>query len=160
MPAPHLTTASLQAKIFALLDDRHLMALATNRPDGWPQVTLVNYFRLEQSLYFLVATDSQKLANIKRDPRVSIAIGAGKTGPYSLSMAAQASEVTDFDQVERLNRTIQTLPQESGFTPHPGTSSVVLLQARPSIITLMDYAEPPGHRETVKVVESVSFERL
>lgn len=151
--------ADLQARILAVLDSRHLMALATNRPDGWPQVTLVNYFRREHALYFVVATDSQKLANITADPRVSIAIGGGAAGPYSLSMAAHVTEVRDFELIERLNKTIQALPPESGFTPHPGTSSVVLLQAEPGIMTLVDYATPPGHREVLSVVESWKIQR-
>lgn len=150
----------LQARILAILDSRHLMALATNRSDGWPQVTLVNYFRREHALYFVVATDSQKFANITRDPRVSIAIGGGAAGPYSLSMAAHVTEVRDFELIERLNKTIQALPPEAGFTPHPGASSIVLLQAEPRIITLVDYAMPPGHRETLGVVEGWGMRRV
>lgn len=145
--------ASLQARILSVLDSRHMMALATNRPDGWPQVTLVNYFRREHALYFVVATDSQKFANITRDPRVSIAIGGGAAGPYSLSMSAHATEVRDFELIERLNKTIPALPLESGLTPHPGANGVVLLEARPQIITLVDYATPPGHREILTVDE-------
>jgi general stress protein 26 len=151
--------ASLQARILSVLDSRHLMALATNRPDGWPQVTLVNYFRREHALYFVVATDSQKFANITRDPRVSIAIGGGAAGPYSLSMSAHATEVRDFELIERLNKTIQALPPESGFTPHPGASSIVLLEAQPQIITLVDYSTPPGHRELLEVVEHWQIQR-
>ncbi len=159
-PAQTADEAGLQARILAVLDGRHLMALATNRPDGWPQVTLVNYFRREHALYFVVATDSQKFANITADPRVSIAIGGGAAGPYSLSMAAHVTEVRDFELIERLNKTIQALPPESGFTPHPGASSVVLLQAEPRIITLVDYAKPPGHREMLGVVEGWGMRRM
>ena len=144
--------ADLQTRILSVLDSRHLMALATNRPDGWPQVTLANYFRQEQALYFVVATDSQKFANITRDPRVSIAIGGGAAGSCSLSMSANATEVRDFELIKRLNRTIQALPPESGFTPHPGTNSVAMLEAQPQIITLVDYETPPGRREVLTVV--------
>lgn len=158
-PPPTGDEAGLQARILAILDGRHLMALATNRPDGWPQVTLVNYFRREHALYFVVATDSQKFANITADPRVSIAIGGGAAGPYSLSMAAHVTEVRDFELVERLNKTIQALPPESGFTPHPGENSVVLLEAQPQIITLVDYTTPPGHREVLTVVERWTMQR-
>lgn len=150
---------SLKTRILSILDSRHLMALATNRPDGWPQVTLVNYFRREHALYFVVAADSQKLANITLDPRVSIAIGGGAAGPYSVSMAAEVTQVHDFDLVDRLNETIQALPPEAGFTPHPGASSLVLLEAQPQIITLVDYSVPPGHREVLTIVESWNIQR-
>jgi general stress protein 26 len=141
----------LQRRILEVLDSRHLMALATNRADGWPQVTLVNFFRRDQALYFVVARDSQKFANVTKDPRVSIAIGGGAVGPYSLSMAARVGEVEDFDLIEKLNRTIWALPSEAGFEPHPGASSIVLLEARPEIIALVDYSTPPGHHELVRV---------
>lgn len=36
---------ALRAKILDVLKSQHLMALATVRPDGYPQATMVNYYR-------------------------------------------------------------------------------------------------------------------
>ena len=60
--------------VVALLDSCRLMAIGVNRPDGWPQVTTVGYVNEGLNLYFVTARDSQKLANLKKDPRVSVAI--------------------------------------------------------------------------------------
>ncbi len=60
------------------------------RSDGWPHVTQVNYLRLDHALYFVLSRDSQKFANIDRDPRVSIALG-GSQSPRGLSIAATIS---------------------------------------------------------------------
>jgi len=49
------------------------MAIATNRPDGWPQVTTVGYISDGFMLYCFVAANSQKRANILLDARVSAA---------------------------------------------------------------------------------------
>src|SRR5665213_882310 len=95
----------LKAKIIALLDENRVMTVATVRPDGWPQATMVGYAHDDLTLYFVVARTSQKLANIERDPRISIALGrlsieigqAGHDGIRGLSMAARVSEVTDPD---------------------------------------------------------------
>jgi nitroimidazol reductase NimA-like FMN-containing flavoprotein (pyridoxamine 5'-phosphate oxidase superfamily) len=62
--------------ILQLLDRHRVMAFATNRPDGWPQVTLVGYVNDGFLLYCFVAHNSQKHANIRRDSRVSVAIGS------------------------------------------------------------------------------------
>ncbi|CAN5584389.1 pyridoxamine 5'-phosphate oxidase family protein [soil metagenome] len=157
-PTP-VDEAALRARVLAVIDGRHLMALATNRADGWPQVTLVNYLRQDRALYFVVARDSQKFANVTRDPRVSIAIGGGPDAPYSLSMAAHVTAVDDFGVIDRLNRSIWALPPEAGFTPHPSASSIVVLQARPEIISLVDYTTPPGHRELLNVGENWTVRR-
>ena len=52
------------------------MTLATNRPDGWPQATVVGYANDGLTIYCFVARLSQKYANIVRDPRVSAAIAS------------------------------------------------------------------------------------
>lgn len=62
------------AAVAELLASARLMALGVNRPDGWPQVTTVGYVADGLKLYFVIARDSQKFANIQADPRVSAAI--------------------------------------------------------------------------------------
>lgn len=44
------------------------MAIATNQPDGWPQATLVGYVNDWPFIYCFVARNSQKHANVLRDP--------------------------------------------------------------------------------------------
>ncbi len=153
----------IQRLIIEILDDNRLMSIATNRPDGWPQVTVVNYLRQGRALYFVVARDSQKFANIGRDPRVSIAIGggAGAGGPVrGLSMAARVSEVVEPDRIEDLNRLIWGRPADAAFTPHPSSANVAVLEARPQIVSVIDYATPPGRRLLVRIVEDWRVERI
>ena len=71
----------LRSLILQLLEEHRVMAIATNRADGWPQVTMVGYVNDVFLLYFFVARNTQKYANILRDPRVSIAIGTDATDP-------------------------------------------------------------------------------
>lgn len=153
----------LQRLIIEILDENRLMSIAANRPDGWPQVTVVNYLRQGRALYFVVARDSQKLANIGRDPRVSIAVGGG-AGPGApvrgLSMAARVSEVVEPDRIEELNRLIWGRPAEAAFTPHPSSANVAVLEARPQIVSLIDYATPPGRRVLVRIVDDWRVERV
>ena len=72
------------------------------RPDGWPQVTTVGYVNDGLNLYFVTGRESQKLANLKADSRVSLSIHtvAAIEGAVGVSMAGHAHEVTDPAQVE------------------------------------------------------------
>ena len=91
--AAPLDEAGLRDLILEILDENHVMCVATVRSDGWPHATLVNYLRLGRALYFVVARDSQKFENITRDSRVSIARGGGllaNGAGRGLSMAALA----------------------------------------------------------------------
>ncbi|MDP3852450.1 pyridoxamine 5'-phosphate oxidase family protein [Phenylobacterium sp.] len=153
----------IQRLIIEILDENRLMSIGVNRPDGWPQVTVVNYLRQGRALYFVVARDSQKFANISRDSRVSIAIGggAGREAPVrGLSMAARVSEVLEPDRIEQLNKLIWSRPAEAAFTPHPSSANVAVLEARPQIVSVIDYATPPGRRVLVRVVDEWRVERV
>src|ERR1041384_8591229 len=90
-------------QIVSLLDAPRIMAIATNRADGWPQATVVGYANDGLILYCFIGRDSQKFANISRDPRVSIAIANDYPQPLQikgLSMAARVVEVQDRGEIE------------------------------------------------------------
>src|SRR5262245_41332095 len=95
----------LRSTIVEILDSHRLMALATLREDGWPQVTTVSYVNDGLSLYCFVARFGQKYANIRRDARISAAIASDFSNPMSirgLSLAGLISVVddnTEFDKI-------------------------------------------------------------
>jgi hypothetical protein len=74
MSPPH-KNLDAQSDAIRILDGHRIMAIATNRPDGWPQNTIVGYANVGLLIYFMVFQTSQKLANISKDPRVAIAVG-------------------------------------------------------------------------------------
>lgn len=146
-----------RALCLEILDENRVMAIGTIRGDGWPHVTLVNYLRLGHALYFVVSRESQKFANIERDPRVSIALG-GNQNPRGLSIAARASEVRDVERITELNRAIEARSKSAAFTPHPTSPLVAIMEARPEIISLIDYTVPPGTRRLMRVIEDWRLE--
>lgn len=142
-PPARLDPEQAMARALDILAHGRLMTLATVRPDGWPQATVVNYLAEGLSLFFVVARDSQKLANITRDPRVAIALGTDAQGAaVGLSLAARASQVEDPARIDALNRRIWGAPEDQRFTPHPSGASVALLEARPILLSLIDYRSP------------------
>ncbi|MGH7024121.1 MAG: pyridoxamine 5'-phosphate oxidase family protein [Caulobacteraceae bacterium] len=141
-----------KAKVLALLGQNHVMSVATVRPDGWPQVTMVGFVNDGLVLYFAVARNSQKLANIKRDPRISIAIGGDSlTRIRGLSMAARATAVSDAEEAKRLDILIgERYPERWVFAPRDDTP--VILRATPQIISLIDLDKDSGHPELLEVI--------
>jgi nitroimidazol reductase NimA-like FMN-containing flavoprotein (pyridoxamine 5'-phosphate oxidase superfamily) len=94
-------------QIVDLLDAHRIMTVATNRPDGWPQATIVGYANDGLIIYCFIARDGQKFSNIMRDPRISLAIANDYPQPLQikgLSIAARAVEVADPGEIEHAGR--------------------------------------------------------
>jgi len=140
---------ALKNVILALLDENRIMCLATLRPDGWPQATMVGYAHDDMALYFAVGRTSQKLSNIQHDPRVSIAIGHDTPKRIrGLSMAARVTEVTDFEEVGRLNAILHArYPEQAVFAPREASSA--LLKATPKLVSIVDLTKGPGKPQLV-----------
>jgi general stress protein 26 len=170
LQAPRPKMARLKRLILRLLNDHRVMTIATNRPDGWPQATMVGYVNDGFLLYCYVARNTQKYANILRDPRVSVSIGSDAPRPLDirgLSLAGIASVVTDQNEFEgvgglRLKRYPEyaDLPppvfHEGALlriSPQPSSGGIVLLRIAPEIISVLDYSKGFGHSDLVTFSE-------
>jgi general stress protein 26 len=159
----------LKDLILRLLNKHRVMAIATNRPDGWPQTTMVGYVNDGFFLYCFVARNSQKHHNILRDARVSISIGSDADEPLDikgLSLAGRASVVTEESEFHhiaelRLKRYPEyaSLPPPvfrgdglSRIAPQP-SAGIVLLRIAPEIFSVLDYSKRFGHSDLVAFSE-------
>lgn len=144
----------MKEKAVKILSENRLMAIATIRPDGWPQTTMVSYANEDILIYFIVSRQSQKFANIQRDNRVSLVVGRDFHDPATitaLSIAAHADEVRDEEQRRRAVKLL--LEKHPGLKklerPEPGHSAV--MRANPAIITILDYSKGFGHADVLTV---------
>jgi len=144
----------MKDKAVKILDENHLMGIATVRADGWPQATMVGYANDDILIYFVISRQSQKFANIQRDDRVSLVIGRDFHDPSTiraLSIAAHADEVRDSKQREHAMKLL--LDRHPGLKrlerPTPEHSAV--MRANPSIITILDYSKGFGHADVLTV---------
>jgi len=144
----------MEQKAVDILDQHRLMAIATLRPDGWPQATMVSYANEGLLLYFIVSRASQKYANIERDSRVSIVVGRDFEDPSqikALSIAANASEVRDPKQRERaIDLVLQRHPALAKL-PKPDLAHSAVMRAYCSIVTILDYSKGFGHADRLTV---------
>lgn len=144
----------MEQKAVEILDAHRLMAIATLRPDGWPQATMVGYANEGLLLYFVISRAGQKFANIERDGRVSIVVGRDFEDPAeirALSIAANASEVSDPNLRERAVDLVLARHPALAKLPRPNAEHSAIMRAYPSIVTILDYSKGFGHADVLTV---------
>ena len=144
----------LKRQIVSLLDGHRIMSVATNRPDGWPQATVVGYANDGLIVYCFIARDGQKFANLQNDPRVSATIANDYPQPLmikGLSFAAGAAEVSDPGEIERARSLLLKRYPEYKVMPTPNPAAVPLIRVTPEIFSVIDYSKGFGHSDLVKV---------
>jgi nitroimidazol reductase NimA-like FMN-containing flavoprotein (pyridoxamine 5'-phosphate oxidase superfamily) len=143
-------------QIIALLDGHRIMTIATNRPDGWPQATVVGYANDGLVIYCFIARDGQKYENVRSDPRVSIALAKDYPQPLQikgLSLAGRALVVEDHIEVGHARELLLRRHPEYKVMPRPDPTAVTLLRITPEIVSILDYSKGFGHTDLVRVTE-------
>ena len=144
-------------QIVELLGQHRIMTIATNREDGWPQATMVGYVNDGLIIYCLISRDSQKYANITRDPRVSLAIAKDVPQPLmikGLSIAARAEKVSDQGEREHAAEILLQRYPEYKVMPRPDPAAVPTLRLTPEVVSVLDYSKGFGHSDLVKVTDA------
>lgn len=145
----------MKQDVIRLLDRYRVMTIASLRPDGWPQATMVGYANEGLRLYFIVSRRSQKLANISHDNRVSIAIGQDTRDPWAidgLSMSARAWELPgDAAERDRVYQLLLGRHPEFAALPKMDPDTAAVIEAMPEHITILNYSKGFGHADMLTV---------
>lgn len=144
----------MQDNAIQILDSHRTMAISTVRPDGWPQTTIVGYANDGLTLYFLIFRSSQKLANIRRDRRVSLAVGGDSKDLSQLTAvyaAAHANEVTDPEERARAWRLLVSRHPNLIEFELPERSDAALMMAACQHVSVLDYRKGAGHTEELSI---------
>jgi nitroimidazol reductase NimA-like FMN-containing flavoprotein (pyridoxamine 5'-phosphate oxidase superfamily) len=142
--------------IIRLLDEHRILTVATNRPDGWPQATVVSYCNDDFIIYFFTDRDGQKVQNISHDPRVSIAIAKDYHRPLEikgLSLAGQAIVVDDKAEFDHAYALLLARYPEYRVLPKPNRHEIAMVRVMPQIISVVDYAKGYGHADLMRVTD-------
>lgn len=133
-----------------VLNAHRIMSISTVRPDGWPQTTIVGYTNRGFELLFMIYRSGQKFANIQKDDRISIAVGAEPREMSQLQAVyagAHAEEITDAaERTEAWRLLMQRHSNLAGFSI-PAESDAVFMRARCKFVSLLDFTQGDGHRE-------------
>lgn len=140
-----------------ILDAHRMMTIATVRPDGWPQATIVGYANQGWAVYFAIFRSSQKFDNIAQNERVAIAVGRepGSLGEIKAVYAgATAAEVTDPDERRMAWRLlVERHPNLADFGP-PDPADEALMRARCKYVSVVDYSKGIGHTEALTIPDN------
>ena len=146
--------SALHDKIVNILESCPDMTIATVRPDGAPQATVVSFVNDGLQIYFGTGKDAQKAVNIEREPRVSITV----TRPYSdwqhiegVSMAAIAGEVTSAQEKALVGKLMLTRFPQLIDTLGQFQDETILFRLTPTVISILDYTKGFGHTDLVAV---------
>lgn len=149
------------AQIIEILDQTDDMTIATIRPDGFPQATVVAFVHDDLRIYFSTFPASQKVRNIAETDKVSLTV----TKPYTrwediegLSVGGHAHVVTDPDEARRVGTLIlDRYPEVADVMGDaPSESDSVIIRIDPVVISLLDYSRGFGHTEHIDVQERLS----
>lgn len=146
--------ASVQERAVEILNSYRTMAISTLRPDGWPQTTIVGYVNDGLSLYFLIFRLSQKLANIRRDRRISIAVGGEPKELDQLTAvyaSAHASEVTNPEERSRAWSLLQSRHQNLMDFELPERTEAAMMKATCQNLSVLDYRRGLGHVDELSI---------
>jgi len=142
----------MEQPAITILNDNRIMTIATVRPDGWPQTTIVGYANEGWSLYFLIYRTSQKFENIARDDRVSISVGQEPSSLRDIKAVyagCHAHEVTDLAERSRAWKLLaERHPNLTALAP-PGTAEVATMKAECKHVSVLDYSRGLGHTEAL-----------
>jgi nitroimidazol reductase NimA-like FMN-containing flavoprotein (pyridoxamine 5'-phosphate oxidase superfamily) len=147
---------SFRDLIIRLLDEHRILTIATNRPDGWPQATIVSYCNDGLVIYFFTDRGGQKVQNISCDPRISIAIAKDYHRPLDikgLSLAGQAVVVDDKAEVDHAHALLLARYPEYRVLPKPNRQEIAMVRVTPEIVSVVDYAKGYGHADLMRVSE-------
>ncbi|MFD7668364.1 PPOX class F420-dependent oxidoreductase [Streptomyces sp. NPDC059788] len=97
-----MRTAELSPKLQQVLDSRVFVTVATLRPDGSPHQSVVWVGREGGDLFFVTGVDKIKVRNLRRDPRLSIAVNP-RDEPYAYAVIRGTARFESAGSRERLD---------------------------------------------------------
>ncbi len=140
---------TLTGDVRAILREGREATLATLRPDGWPQATVINYVHDDENVYFDCAVSSQKAKNMAVDDRISLALVVpyAAYGPiFGLSLAGHARRLKAPAEIERVLDLWKIRYPYMRQRLERDLSGFAFYAVAPTVVTTLDYAAGLGHR--------------
>ncbi len=146
--------SAMTQEIVAILAGATDMTIATVRPDGYPQATVVSYVNDDMTIYFGTAAELQKARNIASCDKVSLTV----TLPYraweeirGISIGGRAARVAVPEEMAKVGGLmLHKFPQVAQFAA-TGMKDISLFRISPEIVSILDYRKGFGHTETATV---------
>lgn len=127
-------TANLTDQAKQLIDGKNLASVATLMPDGSPQVAPVWVDREGDIVVINATMTRQRYRNLKRDPRVALAV-FDMSNPYSkVLIRGRATEITQEGAEEHIDKL--SMKYRGGKYPwHRADDQRVIIRIKPENVT-------------------------
>ena len=137
-----------------ILNANRIMTVATVRPDGWPQATIVGYANRGFCVYFLIYRTSQKFENIAHENRVAITVAREPGQLRDIKAVYAGCTVREVMDLAERSRAWELLakrhPNPTDLAP-PEDAEVATMAADCKHLSVLDYSQGLGHTETVTI---------
>ena len=152
-------TPKMKRFILDVLRKGSTMTFATVRPDGFPQATTVAYANDGLALYFMCDADSQKVRNITKNPKVSLAVDGDRNAAdwnhiHGLSMAATARLVDDPTEKGRAMKLLAAKFPPMADMAEADADASAMIAVMPKVISAINYDVEFGHTDLVRVARA------
>jgi len=144
----------MEQPAITILDANRIMTIATVRPDGWPQATIVGYANQGFRLYFLIYRAGQKFRNIACNDRIAITVAQEPAQLRDIKAVYAGCSVHEVTDIAERSRAWELLakrhPNLTDLAP-PENGEVATMAAECLYVSVLDYSQGIGHSETVRV---------
>ncbi|HUF52410.1 MAG TPA: PPOX class F420-dependent oxidoreductase [Dehalococcoidia bacterium] len=125
-------------EVEGFLREERTMSIATIAPDGRPHVVAMWYAWVDGQLAFWTYGKSQKVLNLKRDPRITCMVEAGDTYNQlrGVELIATTRITDDSDTVTRFG--IEEFERYQGVKVNEATSPGVQRMAQKRVVVFID----------------------
>lgn len=142
----------MEQQAITILNANRMMTIATVRPDGWPQATIVGYANDGFRIYFMTYRSSQKFENIAHDNRVAITVGHEPSELRDIRAVYAGCAIHEVTDLAERSRAWDLLamrhPNLTDLAP-PKDDEVATMAADCKYVSILDYSQTIGHTETL-----------
>jgi general stress protein 26 len=144
-----------EQSILKELKRNRVLTLATVRADGFPQATVVTFAHDGLTLYVSADATSQKARNIRRNGKVSAAMGRDHrdwSKITGLSLGGTARVLRTAADIERARACLtKRFPQLKQFGEADGYKGWAFIEITPQVVSVLDYRKGFGSTQLVRV---------
>lgn len=127
----------MDERIVKILTGRRNAWLSTLMPDGSPQLTPVWIDVEGEDLLLSTNEGTVKVANMRRDPRVAVAIESEEDRYLTVTIRGRVTEIGTDESLDRVNR-LSRHHDDKEWDASSETGERLLVRIRPEKVTLLE----------------------
>lgn len=135
-----------------MLDEGWTLQVASNGPQGFPHLVAMWYVVVDGLVHFTTFGKSQKVMNLKRDPKITVMLEAGKAYAElkGLVIEGEAEVIEDVDTTARIMSLVgnkyqgMPIPTDTPESVLPMARKRVTVRIKPVDIYSWDHAKLGG----------------